>query len=41
MVAIPLLSTLKNIQAEKIFPIDPQNEATLHRKQISKVTQRK
>ena len=37
-VAIPLLRGLKNIQADKIFVITPQNEATLQCKQISKVT---
>ena len=37
-VAIPLLRALKTIQAEKIFLITPQNEATLQRKQMSKVT---
>ena len=38
LVAIPLLRALKNIQADKIFLITPQNEATLQRKQISKAT---
>ena len=37
-VAFPLLRGLKNIQADKIFLITPQNEATLQCKQISKVT---
>ena len=36
LIAIFLLCALKNIKAEKIFLITPQNEATLQRKQISK-----
>ena len=33
-----LLCALKNIQVKKIFLIIPQNETTIQRKQISKVT---
>ena len=39
--AIPLLHALENIQAKKIFLITPQNEATIQRKQIGKVTYRR
>ena len=38
LVAIPLLCALKDIQAKKIFLINPQNEATVQHKQIRKVT---
>ena len=38
LVVIPLLRTLKNSQAKKKFLITLQNEATLQRKQISKLT---
>ena len=38
LLLIWLLYALKNIQAEKLFLFTPQNETTLQRKQIRKVT---
>ena len=38
LLTISLLFAVKNIQAKKHFLITPQNQKTLQRKQISKVT---